>query len=77
MVHYSGLNHDFAIDLKNRDIFIHNIDAELNWKVTLIDTGLKTLKGGRIKGIEKCLDSETIILNHGKTEESIQFFYVK
>jgi len=63
--HYSVLNHDFTINLKNRDISFHNIDEELNWEVTLVDTGLETLKGGRIKRIEKYLDSETNMLTYG------------
>ena len=51
--HYNTKNNDFTIDLSNRSIKFHNNEDIENWKVTLIDTGINTLKGGRIKRIEK------------------------
>jgi glucose-1-phosphate cytidylyltransferase len=63
--HYNILNHNFSIDLKTREISIHDLNQESNWKVTLIDTGLETLKGGRIKRIERYLESETNMLTYG------------
>ena len=32
---------------------IHGVSDESHWEITLVDTGLDTLKGGRIKRIEK------------------------
>jgi glucose-1-phosphate cytidylyltransferase len=39
---------DVTIDLATNNIEIHNNTSE-NWKVTLLDTGLDTLTGGRLK----------------------------
>jgi glucose-1-phosphate cytidylyltransferase len=55
---------DITFDLKNNKIDIHNNHSE-PWKVTLIDTGLKTMTGGRIKKIEKYTDCEKFMLTYG------------
>ena len=57
-------NADFTIDTSSGSIR-YETDSSENWKVTLVDTGLKTLKGGRIKKIEKYLDSDTNLLTYG------------
>lgn len=36
-----------------------------NWKVTLIDTGLNTMTGGRIKRIQKYVGEERFLLTYG------------
>lgn len=63
--HYEVKNNDFTIDLSKKNIEFYNKDEETNWKVTLIDTGLNTLKGGRIKQVEKYLDSDMNMLTYG------------
>ena len=63
--HYDMLRNDFTIDLSNRNIELFNKEDNLNWKVTLVDTGLNTLKGGRIKRIEKYLDPDMNMLTYG------------
>ena len=62
---YAMIRSDFTIDLSNSDIEFHNYHAEDKWKVTLVDTGLNTLKGGRIKRVEKYLDSDINMLTYG------------
>ena len=62
---YEILNSDFTIDLSNGDISYTNSYEKNNWKITLVDTGLNTLKGGRIKRIEKYLDSDINLLTYG------------
>lgn len=62
---FEVLNNDFSVDLKTNDIIYHNKHDESNWKVTLVDTGLNTLKGGRIKRIERYLLDETNMLTYG------------
>lgn len=50
-----GFNSDFTLNTATGEIEFH--DGQLDeWKVTLVDTGLNTLKGGRIKRLEKYLD---------------------
>ena len=62
---YDKINSDFTIDLSSGDIEYYGSHTECEWKVTLVDTGLNTLKGGRIKRVEKYLDSEINMLTYG------------
>ncbi|MCJ7483542.1 MAG: sugar phosphate nucleotidyltransferase, partial [Thermodesulfovibrionales bacterium] len=57
-------NSDFTVDLRSGEIQFENCPYE-DWKVTLADTGLDTLKGGRIKRVEKYLDSDINMLTYG------------
>lgn len=43
---------------------VHNNEAE-PWKVTLVDTGLNTMTGGRIKRIQKYVGDEPFFLTYG------------
>lgn len=64
--HYELLNNDFTVELGQPDkMEIHSSHNETDWKVTLADTGIKTLKGGRIKRIEKYIDEDTFMLTYG------------
>jgi glucose-1-phosphate cytidylyltransferase len=40
---------------------MHNSHTEKDWNITLIDTGLDTLKGARVKRIEKYLDDINLL----------------
>ena len=42
---------DVTIDMKNNKMDVHHGKAE-PWKVTMVDTGLTTMTGGRLKRIE-------------------------
>lgn len=55
---------DVTIDLKENDMQIHNSKAE-PWRVTLVDTGLNTMTGGRIKRIQKYIENKTFMLTYG------------
>lgn len=63
--HYEIKNNDFTINLSNGTIKYHNEHGEIDWNVTLIDTGLNTLKGGRIKRVEKYLDPDLNMMTYG------------
>jgi len=58
---FEALNNDFTINLKDSSIKYHNKHDETDWKVTLVDTGLNTLKGGRIKRLERYLDDVNML----------------
>lgn len=60
-LHSSDVTFDFA---NNNDMILHNNFAE-PWKVTLVDTGLNTMTGGRIKRIQKYIGNETFMLTYG------------
>jgi len=55
---------DVTIDLKNNDMEIHNNSSE-PWKVTLVDTGLNSMTGGRIKRSQKYIGDEPFMLTYG------------
>jgi glucose-1-phosphate cytidylyltransferase len=61
---YFSHNNDLTIDIANNHIEILDNHCE-PWKVTLIDTGLNTMTGGRIKRIEKYVESEAFLLTYG------------
>ena len=50
-INYGNLNSDIEVNLKNNSIKILNNQKE-NWKITLVDTGIETMTGGRIKRIQ-------------------------
>lgn len=60
-LHMSDITFDFE---NNNDIIIHNNVAE-PWKVTIVDTGLSTLTGGRVKRIQKYVGDEDFMLTYG------------
>lgn len=55
---------DLTFDLSTNNMKVHGSKAE-PWKVTLIDTGLETMTGGRIKRIEKYVEEKTFLLTYG------------
>lgn len=60
-LHTSDITFDFT---EGNKMIIHNNVAE-PWKVTLVDTGLNTQTGGRIKKIEKYVKNETFLFTYG------------
>lgn len=61
---YFHHNCDMTVDLSINSIQILNNHCE-NWKVTMIDTGLDTMTGGRIKRVQKYVGNETFLLTYG------------
>jgi len=55
---------DLTFDLSANSTQVHGSKAE-PWKVTLIDTGLETMTGGRIKRIEKYVENKRFLLTYG------------
>lgn len=55
---------DVTFDLANNKMTVHNNTTE-PWKVTLVDTGLKTMTGGRIEKIKEYIGNETFMLTYG------------
>ena len=63
-LHYRSLNTDFTVDLSNGAVESHQTD-ETDWRVTLVDTGLETMTGGRIKRLKKFVGNEPFMLTYG------------
>lgn len=57
----SDVTFDFA---NNNDVTIHRSLTE-PWKVTVVDTGLMTMTGGRIKRIQKYIGDEPFMMTYG------------
>ena len=57
----SDITFDFT---KNNKMTIHSNIAE-PWKVTLVDTGVDTMTGGRLKRVQKYIGDETFMLTYG------------
>jgi len=55
---------DVTIDLMNNEIEVHNNSSE-PWKVTLLDTGLHSMTGGRIKRAQEIIGDEPFMLTYG------------
>ena len=55
---------DVTFDLANNQMEVHNNYSE-PWKVTLVDTGLKTMTGGRVKRIRPYVGDEPFMLTYG------------
>ncbi len=64
-LHYDAQNNDFTVNLSDNSLKFHNNHFEEDWVVTIVDTGLETLKGGRLKRIERFLDDEINLLTYG------------
>ena len=61
---YFRHNCDMTVDLSNNSIEIHDNHSE-DWKVTMVDTGLNTMTGGRIKQIQPYIGHERFLLTYG------------
>lgn len=60
-LHNSDITFDFTSDNK---MTVHSNEAE-PWKVTIVDTGLNTMTGGRVKRIKNYIGNETFMLTYG------------
>ena len=58
-------NSDITFDFTNENsMTVHNNVAE-PWKVTIVDTGLDTMTGGRIRRVQRYIGNETFMLTYG------------
>lgn len=55
---------DITFDIGNNRVEVHRTSSE-PWRVTLVDTGEKTMTGGRIKRIQKYIGNETFCMTYG------------
>lgn len=62
--HYFLHMSDVTIDMAKNTTEIHSTFSE-PWKITLVDTGLETMTGGRVKRIKKYVEKEPFMLTYG------------
>lgn len=60
-LHTSDITFDFT---KGNEVIVHNQHCE-PWKVTVVDTGLNTMTGGRIKRIQPYVGDEPFMMTYG------------
>ena len=63
-LHYRTLNADFTIDLGTSVVNYYQSD-EVDWKVTLVNTGKHSMTGGRVKRMKPFIANETCLLTYG------------
>lgn len=63
-LNYRALNSDFTVDLATGKLKPHQFD-DVDWQVTLVDTGLTTMTGGRVKRMKEHIGNETFMLTYG------------
>ena len=65
-LNYRAIANDFTLTLGQRAAITYaDHDDEVDWTMTLADTGLDTMTGARVKRIEKYLDGDTFMLTYG------------
>ena len=65
-LNYEAMNNDFTICLGQKShLDFNGAHKEQDFCVTLADTGQETMTGGRIKQIEKYVDSDTFLVTYG------------
>jgi len=63
-LHYRTLNADFTVDLGTGVVTPHQLD-EVDWRVTLVDTGQSSMTGGRVRRMQPFIGNETCLLTYG------------
>jgi glucose-1-phosphate cytidylyltransferase len=64
--HYDLMNSDVTLDLGNpSQLEVHQAHDEASWTVTLAETGLATLKGARLKRVQRYLRDDTFLMTYG------------
>ncbi len=65
MVDYCSLNSNLTINLKAGRVDLHDTEGIQDWTINLIDTGLNTMTGGRIKRLQPYMGDQTFMLTWG------------
>ena len=61
-LNYKSIENDFTVNLKSGAITIYNTENDLDWNVTVVDTGQATQTGGRLKRIRKYLEDTNVFM---------------
>ncbi len=63
-LNYKMLNSDFTINLEDGKLQINSAE-NLDWNVTLVNTGLETMTGGRVKRLQSFIGDQPFMLTYG------------
>jgi glucose-1-phosphate cytidylyltransferase len=61
---YPQVSADLSIDLRTRQVTVHDAPRDA-WRVHLVETGLRTITGGRIKRLAEWIGCETFMMTYG------------
>ena len=64
-LNYEKYVSDFTRDFSTNKVTLLNSQGDIDWRVSVVDTGLNTLKGARIKRVEYLLKDELNIVTYG------------
>ena len=62
-LNYRTLNSNFTVNLSNDETILHQQDL-IDWNVSLIETGSKSMTGGRVKRMQKFIGDKTFLLTY-------------
>lgn len=62
---YAAMTSDFTVDLSAPNRVEFHSDAQADWRVTCVDTGMDAMTGARIKRIERFIASDDFLLTYG------------
>ena len=71
-VHYRHRTNSMTVNLANGEVTVHDGEGE-DWTVHLLDTGLHTQTGGRVKKLAKFIGDEPFMLTYGDGVANIDF----
>lgn len=63
-LNYRSLNSDLTVNLGSGQVTSHQVD-DTDWSVTMVQTGLDTMTGGRIKRMQSYIKGERFLLTYG------------
>jgi Nucleoside-diphosphate-sugar pyrophosphorylase involved in lipopolysaccharide biosynthesis/translation initiation factor 2B, gamma/epsilon subunits (eIF-2Bgamma/eIF-2Bepsilon) len=63
-LNFYAFNNDVTIDLASGSTIIHD-GNQPKWRIHLVDTGLNTMTGGRLKKLQKWIGDETFMMTYG------------
>jgi glucose-1-phosphate cytidylyltransferase len=63
-LNYPSLNSDFTINLADGAITAYQKNS-IAWRVTLVDTGINSMTGGRVKRMQEYIGNEPFLLTYG------------
>ncbi|MDE5095404.1 MAG: glucose-1-phosphate cytidylyltransferase, partial [Trichodesmium sp. St11_bin5] len=65
-LNYEAINNDFTINLgRSQEITYHKADNEQDFRVTLVNTGLETMTGGRVVKVKPYIDEDLFMVTYG------------
>jgi len=65
-LHYLAMNNDVTVDFSSQgQVAFPRLKDNPPWKVTLVDTGLETMTGARLKRVQDYIDTDLFMLTYG------------